>query len=290
VASVWKDLLTKFGGSLSLETGTAVTGIIPLTIKGPAYHVVTTRGIIGCNHVVHATNAFATQLVSGLRGKMTGFQAHMSAQKPGKQFPDYNGSRSWSVVYGKAYDYVTQRPTINGVPGDVMLGGGFDRGRDQGMAAIGNWDDSSAGVDALVINHIGNIFPTLFEPHWAEDQEGGRIKKFWTGIVGATGDMLPFVGRLDPKLTQRQPRDTRTDPRVPAGEWIAAGYCGDGMVWAWLSGTALGVMLVGGEKEKLPAVPGRPAGRVEDWFPHELMPTLKRVKKVDLADLAEHFM
>lgn len=209
----------------------------------------------------------------------------MSAQRPGQQFPDYNGSRSWSVVYGRAYDYVTQRPTVGGVPGDLMLGGGFDRGRDQGMDVIGRWDDSSEAFDALTINHITNIFPTVFSPRWGHDQEDGRIKRVWTGIVCLTGDFLPFVGRLDPKLTQRQLEDGRPNEGNTGGEWIAAGYCGDGMVWAWLSGTALGTMIMGSDKDELPEIPGRPGGRVEDWFPKELSPTLERVKNADLSNL-----
>ncbi|KAK9779386.1 putative FAD dependent oxidoreductase-domain-containing protein [Seiridium cardinale] len=287
VVSAWKDLLAKYAGSLSIETGTAVTDINPSSNGVSAYSVLTTRGSISCNHVVHATNGFAGQFIPGLRSKMSGFQAHMSAQRPGRQFPEYNGSRSWSVVYGKAYDYVTQRPTVDGVPGDIMLGGGFDRGKDQGMNVIGRWDDSEEGFDALTINHIGNIFPTVFSPHWGEDQVGGRMKKVWSGIVCMTGDFLPFVGRLNPKLTERQPNHCETTGGVSAGEWVAAGYCGDGMVWAWLSGTALGAMIMGSEKEVSAEGPG---GKVEDWFPHELMPTLSRVKKADLANMAEYLL
>ncbi|KAH8194568.1 hypothetical protein TruAng_011263 [Truncatella angustata] len=290
VATVWKTLLARFEKSLSIETGTAVTDIHEGSDSQSAYNVVTTRGTIRCDHVVHATNGFASQFIPGLRGKMSGFQAHMSAQRPGKQFSNYNGSRSWSVVYGKAFDYVTQRPTIDGVQGDIMLGGGFDRARDQGMNVIGRWDDSAETFDALTINHITNIFPTIFSPKWGDEQDGGRIKRIWTGIVCLTGDFLPFVGRLDQQLTERRPPSTQPSAGVSAGEWVAAGYCGDGMVWAWLSGTALGTTIMGSEKDELPAVPGRLPGRVEDWFPRELMPTLERVKKADLVNMAEYLL
>ncbi|ETS79412.1 hypothetical protein PFICI_09265 [Pestalotiopsis fici W106-1] len=288
VSSVWRDLLAQFGENLSIETRTAVTDIQVGDTENTAYRVVTDRGIIECNHVVHATNGFAGQFVPGLRGKLSSLLAHMSAQRPGKQFPDYGGSRSWSVIYAKsAFDYITQRPTVNGVPGDIMLGGGFDRSRDQGLSVIGRYDDSSEAIDALTVNHIGNIFPTIFSPQWGDDQEGGRIKKYWTGVVALTGDLLPFVGRLDPKLTGRRPRQVKKSSGVDAGEWIAAGYCGDGMVWAWLSGTALGAMITGREKDKSPATPGHPGGRLEDWFPHELKPSSKRVDKADIANLME---
>ncbi|RYP91900.1 hypothetical protein DL770_001960 [Monosporascus sp. CRB-9-2] len=128
VSCVWKDLLTKYEKRLSLETGTSVLSIGSRSGDGYVYEVTTNRGVVKCNHVVHATNSFATQFIPGLRGKMTGILGTMSAQRPGDKFPDFNGARSWSVIYGKAFDYASQRPTTaDGGPGDIMLGGGFDR-------------------------------------------------------------------------------------------------------------------------------------------------------------------
>jgi glycine/D-amino acid oxidase-like deaminating enzyme len=288
VSSVWKDLLTKHGEHLSIETGTAVTDIVPWAAKDTAYKVVTARGDITCQHIVHANNAFAGQFIPGLRGKLTGVVAHMSAQRPGQQFPDTNGARSWLVIYGQdAYDYVTQRPTFDGVQGDLMLGGGFHQGKDRDGDRLGHWDDSTSSFDALTFNHIGNIFPTIFTPHWGDDQQGGRIKSRWTGILGVTGDWLPLVGRLDPKLTNRRPTTAPAHGEVSPGEWVAAGFCGEGMVWAWLSGAALGIMLAGSENEVLPEIPGRPGGRLDDWYPRELEPSAARVRRADMTNLIE---
>ncbi|RYP34695.1 hypothetical protein DL767_004141 [Monosporascus sp. MG133] len=300
VSCVWKDLLTKHEKRLSLETNTSVLSISSQSGDGYAYEVTTNRGIVKCNHVVHATNSFATQFIPGLRGKMTGVLGTMSAQRPGDKFPDFNGARSWSVIYGKAFDYATQRPTTaDGGPGDIMLGGGFDRSRDQGASMVGVWDDSR--TDALPLAHLGGIFPTVFEPNWGRDSspEGERshTRQAWSGILCVTGDLLPFVGRLDPRLTgRREGADAKAQVNaegsggaVQPGEWISAGYCGEGMVWAWLSGTALGIMISGGETEDLPEAPGRPGGRLADWFPPELLPSLSRVKKAGLENLAERF-
>ncbi|KAL7624544.1 hypothetical protein AAE478_006111 [Parahypoxylon ruwenzoriense] len=291
VSCVWKDLLARFGKNLSIETSTSVLSIRTPKQQDYAYEVVTNRGIIKCNHIVHATNGFATQFFPGLRGKMTGVLDTMSAQRPGRQFPDLDGSRSWSVIYGSAFDYVTQRPTVDGQPGDIMLGGGFARSHDGGKSMIGVWDDSR--IDALPVAHISGIFPTLFEPHWGEDAQGGRTKKAWSGILGVTGDMRPFVGRLDRKLTGRKP-EAKTAAKVgrgvvEPGEWISAGYCGDGMVWAWLSGTAIGIMLAGTENENAPPAPGRPGGALASWFPCDLEPTPRRVKNAGLENLADRF-
>jgi len=289
VSCVWKDLLAKHGGeTLSLETNTPVTSVDVGDLKTSqefAYKVTTTRGILHCNHIVHATNGFATQFVPGLRNKMTGTLAHMSAQRPGHLFPNKNGDRSWSVFYGPAYDYVTQRPSVDGKPGDIMLGGGFSRSHGEGLSVVGVWDDSR--MDALPIAHLGGIFPTIFEPNWGTESDGGRMKAAWSGIVSPTGDFRPFVGRLHPKLVGRTHNMAKDKRGVQPGEWISAGYSGDGMIWAWLSGTAVGLMLAGSDTEDVPSTPGLLGGRLADWFPKELEPTLERVKKADLQKLFE---
>jgi len=308
VSSVWNSLLTDFPEYISLETHTPVTSISAALSQSSstsyAYEVGTPRGIIRCKHIVHATNAFAGQYIPGFRGKLTGALAHMTAQRPGTNFPpQYDGSHSWSLIYGNAFDYTTQRPHgADGSAGDIMHGGGLNRGANEGMSAFGVWDDSI--VDPLPMAHLGGILPTIFEPNWGPDSPEGRVRKSWTGIIAATGDWLPFVGRLDPSLTGRPSaapalRTTASQPSssppatswsdVASGEWVSAGYCGDGMVWAWLCGTALGHMVIGSDLLDLPEAPGRPGGRVVDWFPHELLATPKRVKKAGLEGLAERF-
>jgi hypothetical protein len=68
-------------------------------------------------------------------------------------------------------------------------------------------------------------------------------------------------------------------PRVtlaPPGEWIAAGYSGEGMVHAWMSGKALAHMVL---------------GHVEDeWFPNILRVTEGRWKKAKVENLMNRFL
>lgn len=276
VTSIWKDLLDEFPRNLWAETHTPVSAVASNPDSENAYTITTSRGVIRSRHVVHATNAFASHLVPGFRGKMTSLLAHMSFQRPGKMFPDHSGQRSWSVIYGTGFDYATQRPTIDGVPGDILIGGGFGQSKKHGLDQIGVYDDSK--TDALTAAHILGILPTIFQPNWGGDTEGSE-KRVWTGVVALTADFLPFVGRLDKRLTGRASKDG-------AGEWIAAGFVGDGMVWAWLSGTALGLMIAGSGDEDLPTAPGRPDGRLCDWLPEELRPTYGRISSIHIADIA----
>lgn len=101
-----------------------------------------------------------------------------------------------------------------------------------------------------------------------------------------TGDLLPFVGRLDEGLTGRKIFSKRESGVSEPGECISAGFSGEGMVWAWLSGMALGIMMAGSEEEDLPEVPGRPGGKLAEWFPKELSVTSARIRSADVSHLA----
>ncbi|EEY14781.1 conserved hypothetical protein [Verticillium alfalfae VaMs.102] len=117
-------------------------------------------------------------------------------------------------------------------------------------------------VEAIsTISHISGIFPAVFPP---KRGKGASVEHAWSGILGMTGDFLPFVGRLHSGLTGRKVA-SKKDGGVH-GEWIAAGFAGEGMVWAWLSGTALGIMVDGCEEEELAAAPGRPKAKLWTGF------------------------
>ncbi|KAK7733089.1 hypothetical protein SLS53_008277 [Cytospora paraplurivora] len=294
VTSLWKKLLDEFPEVLSIETGTAVERVEAVddqdttstnekdSINNP-YVVITSRGRVLTRHVVHATNAFTSQLVPGLKGKGTAGLCHMTAQKAGAYFPEKDGERSWSVIYGQGFDYITQRPS-----GELMVGGGFFRGPKQGMDMFGIYDDSK--LDTLTLMHLEGVMPAIFDPGYEVKGAARRTIKAWSGAIGISPDLMPLVGRLDPRITSRKVRSSKDEgvkEEVDPGEWIAAYFCGDGMAWAWLCGTALGIMLAGSEGDDLPAEPGRPGGILAEWFPQELYASWERVKDMDISDLAD---
>lgn len=168
-----------------------------------------------------------------------------------------------------------------------MVGGGFFRSKDEGMDQVGVWDDSR--IDALPMMHVRGCMPGVFDPKWGV---GGGMLKSWTGILGMTGDRMPLVGRLQDKMTtaaagsSSKPSEGKGDSAQAPSQWIAAGFCGEGMVWAWLSGTAVGIMIAGREEDELESVPGRPGGKLEEWFPKsELAVDEARLKRADLNNL-----
>ncbi|KAF5611831.1 FAD dependent oxidoreductase [Fusarium subglutinans] len=231
VTSVWNDLLERFPG-LSINTHTPVEKVSHNS--DGSYTVTTPRGVIKAKHVIHTTNAHAGQLLPPVRGCVVGAIAHMSAQRPGSSFPPTQGNRSWSVIYNPGFDYITQRPDRpDGTPGDLMIGGGFFRSKEDGLDQVGIWDDSK--THALPLMHIRGVMPSVYEPNWGP---GSSLIKAWTGIIGFTGDLMPLVGRAPGSKG--------------SGEWMAAGFCGEGMVYAWLCGTALAVMVLDNQTDSSP--------------------------------------
>ncbi|KFA74729.1 hypothetical protein S40288_03948 [Stachybotrys chartarum IBT 40288] len=290
VTSLWHHLMTTHAPNLTLSTHTPVTSVSrggdDKNDKDGRYLVQTPRGNLRARHVLHATNGFAPQLVPSLVGVVGGSHAEMTAQRPGDDFPRCHGQRSWSVIYRPGFDYITQRPDgPGGEMGDLMVGGGFFRSKEQGMDVLGVYDDSY--TDAFPVMHLYGCMPTVFQPNWGA---GSAMKKSWSGIVALTGDTLPLVGRLpssDPAAPSRQPA-TASSLKAGSGEWVSAGYNGEGMVWAWLCGSAVAVMMAGEEDNDVAPGLGRPGGRLTEWFPvEELAVNAARLKRADLKNLAD---
>jgi glycine/D-amino acid oxidase-like deaminating enzyme len=219
----------------------------------------------------------------------------MTAQRPGKAFPELDGSRSWCLINKKGYEYATQRPgkvhSVNGLGGEIMIGGGLRQSGGKGFGEFGIATDNETNY--LIGCHLGGVLPMGFGfENWGEDGPGGRMKNMWSGSLAFTTDMMPFVGRLEPSLTGRIPvevtssKDTVRSMTHP-GEWISAGYNGEGMVNAWLCGVALGLMLLGRQELVASTTPGMPQGRLDDWFPKEYICTQERVTNAGVYEFLQ---
>ncbi|KAK8057145.1 hypothetical protein PG996_011082 [Apiospora saccharicola] len=299
VTAIWHQLLAEFPDALSIETHTPAEAILtddPRAPRGYPYAIQTPRGTVFARNVVHATNGHASHLVPGLRRKITPARAHIWRSRS----PSFVG-----VVYENGFDYVTQRqPDADADAdadnagnsarhhgqGDLLLGGGFVRSSKQGIDMIGRSSDDGTSLDGLTMAHIAGIFPAVFSPsNWGG---GAEFKQAWSGTLGFTGDLIPLVGKLGKSLTGRTAPapnavgSSGPEDEKPSGEWIAAGFSGEGMVWAWLTGTALGVIMSGREDEDMAAAPGWPAGRLQDWFPREILVSEQRLRSADLVNLA----
>ncbi|KAJ5105931.1 hypothetical protein NUU61_003278 [Penicillium alfredii] len=205
----------------------------------------------------------------------------MTAQEPGSLFPALDGTRSWSVIHQRGFDYISQRPGA----GELLVGGGMVQSPDKGMDEFGVWRDDQSCYSIRA--YLDGLLPTIFgAQNWGADRGESRVRMAWTGCMGFTPDLLPFVGRLDPKLTGRRlPPRSSGQAKQPA-EWISAGFQGEGMVMAWLSGVAVGLMVIGDEDKVLEETAGIPAGKMSDWLPKEMVCSKRRVDGSSVSDLA----
>ena len=123
----------------------------------------TAAGTITATHIVHATNAYVSNLLPAFRGKIFPVRATMTAQRPGKKFPQIGGSRSWTFFYKDGFDYLTQLP---GSEGELMLGGAISIGNVIGvLGELGTTNDT--GFDPRLAVHLSGALPVLFgDANW----------------------------------------------------------------------------------------------------------------------------
>lgn len=197
-------------------------------------------------------------------------RGQMSAQTPPPTFDFRGDDTSWSFNYNLGFDYLTQLPKntpshdkdlVEG--GEMMFGGGVCHARRNGLEELGAIDDSV--LNATVAQHLST---TLNKAFTCTKGEQFVVKSMWTGIMAFSTDNLPWVGRVPESVSKRETLlPAKSGEAVPSGEWVAAGYSGEGMVQAWGCGKALSMMVMGLEEQ------------MEGWFPKEFYITEERVKK-----------
>ncbi|KAK7957354.1 uncharacterized protein PG986_006576 [Apiospora aurea] len=288
VTNSLKMLLDAYPESLSLDTHTAATAVTAASSKNSTHNfaVTTDRGTILANHVVYATNSWSPHFVPILGNALAGGLLSMSAQlggaglpKPG-QWPAYHnnvslpGGRAWSLFLRGGLDYIVQNPEN----GEYMFGGGAGI-PEPPEGSRSQYDDSVFPAPATA-SYLNGALPAYFGyPNWGAERTDfptdlhqdviypGRTKRVWTGVEGFTTDALPFVGPLTEQFTNRAVRSP-----AAGGEWVSAGFNGEGMDYAWLSGKGLSEMIrnhmANATNEAL-----------YEWFPTAFLPTQERLRK-----------
>ncbi|THH10585.1 hypothetical protein EW145_g1235 [Phellinidium pouzarii] len=292
VTGILAGLLSKYPDRFYLSTNTPCTEILPSSNSNDLYTVVTPRGNVRTAHVVHATNAWCSHLLPPLRGKIFCMRANMTAQRPGAalSLSSLNGARSWAFYDNHiGYDYLTQLP---GSERELMFGGGLGAVGEDGLDDIGSSDDSQ--LSRGIMEYLAGALPLLFGgKNWGSeaDEDGdarwsqGRVKAMWSGIVSVSADHNPWVGRLPPKLTGRPTpiisalqKSANNTKLASPGEWIAAGYNGEGMAHAFLASRALALQIL----DRAPDA--------QAWFPECLDVNEKRWEEAHAEDLIEELL
>ncbi|KAH7920486.1 FAD dependent oxidoreductase [Leucogyrophana mollusca] len=296
VTGILSRLLKDYPKDFELYTQTPCTSITQPSASEPFYTLTTSLGRITTPHVVHATNAYASSLLPSLARAIVPVRETMTAQRPGTSLHPSTGSGARSFVFFSrraGFDYLTQFPGPTGEH-ELMFGAGLEDGVGGEGEGLGVTDDGGYDVHSAV--HVSGALPVYFgEGNWGSesapvDNEGndawnrGRVKALWSGILSLSGDGLPWVGRLPERVTGRKQsplnrnwfsldEKVRREDHfgVAPGEWIAAGYSGEGMVHAWMSAKALAYMVLGVEDG------------LGEWFPGVFKVTEERWKRCTRA-------
>ncbi|GMG04823.1 unnamed protein product [Aspergillus oryzae] len=252
------------------KTNTPVTQVSTDDTSSLRYAVQTPRGILRARHVIHCTNAHVGHLVPELRGHVYPVRGQMSAQNPGSKFICQATEHSWLFNYERGFDYLTQLPPAGESSGKMMLGGGFAQGRNNGLADLGIPTDSELSLSCDI--HLSGALSAVFgRENWGH-VAGPSVEQMWTGNMGFSSDGLPWVGQL-PSSVSYAAGTTEQD----GAQWVCCGFSGEGMVQAWLSGTAVAKMLLSSDRKHHL----RPD--YLSWFPEQMLLTEERLEKAGLT-------
>ncbi|WVF70923.1 hypothetical protein IAT40_005718 [Kwoniella sp. CBS 6097] len=218
---------------LLLHTWTPVTAVSEIP-DSPDWKVETPRGSIRTPLVVHATNAYAPALLPETKGAIEPVPHMCNRVYPP---PSFSGSKaleeSYCVIYPDGNYTVNPRQGGDG----LMLVGGTPPKLQHLLDYVAE-DPVVRSVDDGLMN---------FEPVTQSVKRLGGNKGFgwdtnefgnkafydhsWSGIIGESADMLPYVGPV---------------PRKP-GQWLCAGHNGHGMARIFTCAPGLVRLINGGD-------------------------------------------
>lgn len=261
VTGILERLRQRYPDNFQIETNTSVTSVSSDNTSSSWFTLHTSRGALRARHVIHCTNAHVSHLVPQLRGRVYPVRGQMSAQNPGHKFASLAKEHSWIFNYTRGFDYLTQLPPDSNSVGMMMFGGGFAQG---GIADLGTATDSELSLYCDI--HLSGALSAVFgRENWGS-VTGPSVEMMWTGNMGFSSDGLPWIGQLP---SSELP--TTSTMREGSAQWVCAGFSGEGMVQAWLSGKATAQMVLIND--------GRLHGNVDlSWFPEQMLVTEERLK------------
>jgi glycine/D-amino acid oxidase-like deaminating enzyme len=205
---------------LNLQTYTPVEKIYKTQTddgKPPIWVATTSRGEVRTPNLILATNGYSAHLLPQLQGKIVPIRGQVTAHRSGPELSKLcpaGLSTTYSFIYKTGYEYMIPRPYLPSTPaelsGDIVIGGGLGQLKDGGLSEYGETDDTVLNLDNSA--YLRETTKTYFGSNWGQDDPKSRVRKEWSGIMGFTGDGLPFVGALPDQ----------------EGLWISAGFNGHG--------------------------------------------------------------
>jgi len=203
---------------VNVQTGTHVTQVS----KCRDYFTLKTNNNLSINaiSVVYATNGYTAGLLPQLKDIIVPTRGQVIVTSPVKlRFPV-----NMEMNYG--YEYMIQREDCR-----IVLGGMRWKSPQQKKKEKYICDDSIIvpEISKGLCNFLPEAFPSLAKEQYV-------IEKEWTGIMGFTPDEYPLVGCLS---------STSQIGRIVGGEYILAGYTGNGMPNCFGAGKVIAEMICG---------------------------------------------
>ena len=239
----------------NLQTDTLATSITPDTTKPGRWIVTTPRGSPSAKQIVLATNAYTGALLPLFSSKITpcrGTACHIAIPTldPSTATTPNNKSHSlpphlpntYALRFApKEYDYLIPRPT----DGSIIVGGAKQVVLKDESLWRNNVNDNE------LIPGAEEYFTGYMQRHFRGwEDSGAELKKIWTGVMGYSSDLMPWVGEVPGvSLSDRagekmdsEVHDVSRDP-TPSGEndkqkkgqesgsgiFVCAGFTGHGM-------------------------------------------------------------
>jgi glycine/D-amino acid oxidase-like deaminating enzyme len=200
---------------LSLQTFTPVTKIQKL--EPGIWTAVTPRGTMTTKNLILATNGYTAHLLPHMQTKIVPLRGQVTAHRHGPKLAGIHPDGlplTYSFIYTTGYEYMIPRPRVASVPeefvGDIVIGGGLGALPQEGLTEFGETDDTV--INSLNAKYLQETTARYFGSNWGSDDPNQRVRQEWTGIMGITGDDLPYVGAFPGE----------------EGLWISAGFNGHG--------------------------------------------------------------
>lgn len=244
------------GKGLNLQANTPATGLSRQSQGG--WIVTTPRGQIRVSKVIMATNGYSAALYPKLQGVIVPLRGQITAHRPGSNMPKNGLATTYSFLNRTGFEYMIPRPPGTKFAGDIVIGGGLVKAKEEGLYQYGTVDDTT--LDPDISKYLANTTSEFFGKNWGKDDVAGRIRREWSGIMGYSGDGHPLVGEM---------------PGEP-GFYISASFQGHGMVFCFLCAQALTSMLFGDDEKLLFA-----------WFPKTFKVTAPRLQ-IKLKERTSH--
>ncbi|KAJ5371472.1 uncharacterized protein N7496_007564 [Penicillium cataractarum] len=254
VGKVFERLVKEYQSRFQLETNTPALSLQyekKCCCTEPCYTINTPRGAIRATHVVYATNGYTGHLLPELRGPLYAHQGSMTVQNFGPEVPNNGGQYTWSHHHQPRHNPATTTTTF----GTYYLqqnaeSGYFFFGGERTTAEQSLSTDDTLPTPGTT-QHLELKLASLL----GKQPKSAQLISEWSGVMGYTADKLPLVGPVPEEVSHRSGK----------GEWIAAGFNGMGMCYAWRSGKAVSKTILG---EKM-----------SDWIPKAFMLLAERLNR-----------